>query len=105
MNGNTESDTNHEKGSWSKSFEKLVATFERLALYIYNVEWLTPVGKMNFFSAIAIFIIFIILAIRGIIQNTTFLDYLFAFVVLFIMSIVMSSRSLEANRQNMLKRP
>ena len=101
MNGEKTSDQN--QNSWSESLKNILDSFDNLALFIFKVEWLTPVGKINFICAIGVLIIFIILALRGIVQNTT-LEYLFAFVVLFIMSVAMSSRSYVANEQNKLKK-
>lgn len=101
MNGEKTSDPN--KNSWSECLKNVLESFNNLALSILKVEWLTPVGKINFICAIGVLIIFIILALRGIVQNTT-LEYLFAFIVLFIMSVAMSSRSYVANEQNKLKK-
>lgn len=101
MNGDTTS--NSKKSNLSENVKKIFEIFETLVLYIFKVEWLTPVGKMNFICTIGVLIIFIILALRGIVQNTT-LGYLLAFIVLFIMSVAMSSRSFVANEQNKLKK-
>lgn len=101
MNG--EKTSNSDRNNWMESLKNIVVSFENLALFIFKVEWLTPVGKINFICAIGVLIIFIILALRGIVQNTT-LEYLFAFVFLFIMSVAMSSRSYVANEQNKLKK-
>ena len=101
MNG--EKTSNSDRNNWMESLKNIVVSFENLALFIFKVEWLTPVGKINFICAIGVLIIFIILALRGIVQNTT-LEYLLALVVLFIMSVAMSSRSYVANEQNKLKK-
>lgn len=103
MNGDAKSDSNSDEKNWSEVAKKLLGTFEKLALYIFKVEWLTPTGKMNFFAAIVISIIFIILAFRGTIQNDT-LEILLAFFVLFIMSVALSSHSYEAATKNKLRK-
>lgn len=98
-----EKTTDPDKNGLAESLKHILGCFENLALFIFKVEWLTPVGKMNFICAIGVIIFFIILALRGIVQNTT-LGYLFAFLFLFIMSVAMSSRSYVANEQDKLKK-
>lgn len=91
------------KNDFSKSLKYIFGPFENIVLFIFKVEWLTPVGRMNFVCAIGVIIIFIILALRGMVQNTA-LGFLFAFIFLFIMSVAMSSRSCVANEQDKLKK-
>ena len=65
---------------------------------IFKSETVTPVGRMSFFFAFSIFIVFIVLIIYKI-DESNILLYLLAFCLLFIGSVIMGSTSLISHHQ------
>jgi hypothetical protein len=108
MDDNAKPGSSSKDESWQEVTHKLLLKIfgkkiSSMTIYIFEVEWLTPVGKINLIFSAGMILIFIILAFNGIIKNST-PEILFAIMLTIIINIVMSCYAFEAAIVNKLKK-